>query len=349
MLKFRLKHIWKKTYRLLRRPFEWLLIGLAYLILPRLSYTALLRVAHFIATLVYRFDGRSRKIVHENLALMYPGRISPWREKAITVKSFRNMAKVLLTLFWLSRDSKKRVQGLMSIKNEDLELIKSRAPMVLISAHLGNWEISSQVLVAHGIPVISVAKKIGSSLMTKKLVKMRSAVGQQIIPVEGALRPLIRALRQGQNVGLVVDQHINPWEGGTWVDFFGVPASFTMTPALLSRMCKVPVLFVWSRPLSSGKYSFQLGRLHTYDAKLSDQEKTVLMVQDFETIIRRHPSLWCLNYKLWRFITPGNDISQYPAYARVIPEDILRVYANRQQKKMPHNDGACKVNRCVRV
>jgi Kdo2-lipid IVA lauroyltransferase/acyltransferase len=312
MLKRRLK----KAYRQIRRPFEWLLIGLGQLLIPRLSLRGTVRLANFMANSVYLIDGKSKKISRANLRLMFGSRMTRRREEAIIRRSFQNMARVLVNIFWLSRDTRRRVLDQVAVKPGVLELIKHDMPMIMVSAHIGNWEILTQALVANGIPVISVAKKIGSKNMTRRLVKMRSTIGQQIVQSDGAIRPLVAALKQGVNVGLLIDQHVHTWEGGAWVRFFGVPAGISLAPAALARKNRAPVFFGWSRPFKDGRYRIEYDCSFPFDPAIGDAERTQQIVAAFERVIRRHPSLWCLNYRRWRYVALGEDRSRYPFYAR---------------------------------
>ena len=160
--------------------------------------------------------------------------------------------------------------------------------------------------------MLSVAKQIGSPEMTAHLIRLRSTIGQQLVPAEGALRPLLNALKHGTSIGLLIDQHTNVWEGGAWVDLFGVPAGISMAPAALARKTKTPIIFAWSRPLKDGRYRIEPGELFPHNPNVGDAERAQQLASAFERVIRRHPSLWCLNYRRWRCIRPGDDPASLP-------------------------------------
>lgn len=307
----------KKIYRQIRRPFEWMLIGLGQLLIPRLSRRNTVRLANLMANSVYLIDRQSKEISRANLRLMFGSRMTRRREEAIIRRSFQNMARVLVNIFWLSRDTRRRVLDQVTFEPEVMDRLKRDMPMIMVSAHIGNWEVLTQALAANGVPVMSVAKKVGSKSMTRRLVKMRSTIGQQIVPAEGAIRPLVAALKQGVSVGLLIDQHIHTWKGGTWVRFFGVPAGISLAPAVLARKNRAPVFFGWSRPFKDGRYRIEYDCSFPFvDPAVGDEERTQQIVAAFERVIRRHPSLWCLNYRRWRYIAPGEDPARYPFYAR---------------------------------
>ena len=311
----------KKTYRTLRRPFEWFGIWLALAIIPPLPLAGILKLSRQVADCAYLFDRRGKAVARANLRLMFGARMTPCRERALIRRSYRNMARVLANVFWMSRDTRARLADQVTFDPRVLESLRRHQPAVTVSAHLGNWEILSQACVANGIPMMSIAKQIGSPEMTAHLIRLRSTIGQQLVPAEGALRPLLSALRHGTSIGLLIDQHTPVREGGAWVTLFGVPAGISMAPAALARKCRVPIVFAWSRPLKDGRYRIEPGQVFLPDPQVDDAERAQQLANAFERVIRRHPSLWCLNYRRWRYIRPGGAPARYPFYARLSKRD----------------------------
>lgn len=308
----------KTCYRHLRQPAEWLLIWLGKTLIPALSLSGALRLSNWVADTVYACDCRGKAVARANLRLMFGPRMTAVRERAVIRRAYRNMARVLVNIFWMSRDMRARINDQVSFDPGVLETLRAHQPAIAVSAHLGNWEILSQACVAHGIPMMSVAKTVGTPEMTARLTRLRSAIGQQIVPADGALRQLVYALRHGVSVGLLIDQFTPAWEGGTWVRLFGVSTGISLAPAALSRKLKAPILFAWSRPLKDGRYRIEPGAFFPPpDEQTDDAALTQQLASAFEGVIRRHPSLWCLNYRRWKYICPGDDPAGYPFYARL--------------------------------
>jgi len=315
-------------YRALRVPFEWLAIGLGWAILPFLSRAGVLRLARLIADCGSAFDARGKAVCRANLRVMFPGRMTPHRERVIIRHAYRNMMRVLLNIFWMSRNTRARMAEQVIFKPGLFEEIKKNIPAVTVSAHVGNWEILSQACVVNGFPMMSVAKEIGSAGMTALLTRARATIGQEIVPVEGAVRPLFRALKTGKSIGLLIDQHTNVWDGGTWVTFFGLSSGISLVPFTLARKCGVPIIFAWSRPLKDGRYRIEPGVILPPDPDAEDAARAQQIATAFERVIRRHPALWCINYRRWRYIRPGDDPARYPSYAKLHKRDRLQAEAN---------------------
>jgi KDO2-lipid IV(A) lauroyltransferase len=305
----------KAFKRKMRRPLEWFGIWLAQVIIPRLPLRCILCLANFISALGYVFDRRGKKIAQANLRLMFGKRMTAARESVIIRRSYRTMIRTLLNLFWLLRHTRERILEQVEFAPRALDRIRELQPAVMLSAHLGNWELVAQGGVANGIPIMCVAKQIGTPAMTALLTRQRASIGQEIIPMEGAVRPLIRTLKAGKSVGLLVDQNMDISEGGTWCTFFGLPVCVSMTPATLARKLGIPIIFVWARPLKHARYRIECSDVFMPDPSVPDPVRTQKLSEAIERVIRRNPSYWCLNYRRWHLIRPGEDPARYPFYA----------------------------------
>lgn len=306
----------KTVYRKLRRPLEWFGIRLAQAVIPRLSLRTVLLLADSICLLAPLVDRRGVRIAQANLRMMFGARMTPARARVIIRRSYRTMIRTLLNIFWLLRHARARILEQVEFAPGAFDKIRALQPAVMLSAHLGNWELVAQGGVANGIPILCVAKQIGSSAMTTLLTRQRSLIGQEIVPVEGALRPLIRTLKSGTSVGLLIDQHMAVAEGGTWCTFLGTPVCVSMTPAILSRKLGVPIIFVWARPLKGARYRIECSDVFLPDPSVPDPVRTQQLSDAIGRVIRRNPSYWCLNYRRWRRMRPGDDPARYPFYAR---------------------------------
>ena len=315
----------KVIRRKLRRPFEWTGIYLATLIVPCFTLKGCQRLASLIAHFGMLFCERDKQVARSNLRVIYGNRISPYREKIIIYHAFRNMSAVLVKLFWISRHSRKRIEWLNMTNMKIQTAVTQNQPSINISAHIGNWEMLSQACILHGVPMTTVANDIGSTSMNKRLTKIRSCIGQTIVPKEGALKKLVYALRHNSSLGLLVDQHTPEKIGGVWLKFFGISVDVSTAPATLSRKLRVPIIVAWSRPLKDGCYKIEFLKKFEPDPDVDDVTRSQEIITLFEKVIRRHPSCWALNYRRWRTIRPGDDPARYPFYAR--PEK------NKRKKK----------------
>ena len=296
----------RQLKRRIRRPFEWAGICLAQLVFTHLPHRVLLVVCDVIAAIGYRLDRYGRELSRTNLRIVFHGRELPRRwEELILRRSYRNMMRTLGHIFWTSRNAARRASAVGELSPASRETLARYKQGITVSAHLGCWEILSQLVYLEGREIISVAKSIGSPAMTELLMKGRRSLGQKIVPAEGAFRPLYEGMKNGADVGLLVDQVVKPKDGGVWVRYFGKPVPVSVAPAFLSAKTHVPILLAWCRPLKDGRYRCEKIAEFPWEKGMDVWGRTQEVMSTLERTIRRHPSCWVLNYRYFRkFPTP---------------------------------------------
>ena len=298
----------KRIVQFLRRPFEWIGIWLGFLVLSNLPRRAMLSVCDFASAVMYRFDRRGRALALSNLRVVF-GRDVPGAEKIVR-RSYRSMARTVGHAFWTCRNAKARAAAAGEMSAEGKAFLAANRPAVTVSAHLGCWEILSQLAFLEGHSMMSVAKDIGTGGMTALLMKARRSIGQEIVHADGAFRPLMQGIRDGKSLGLLVDQVVKPKNGGVWVRFFGRPVPVSAAPAFFAAKGKAPVAIAWSRPLRDGRYRCEVLRTYGPEAARDIWGFTQRCIWDLERVIRRHPSCWVLNYRYFRKIPTMEELVQ---------------------------------------
>lgn len=302
----------KRAKRLLRRPFEWIGVGLGYLVLAHLTHGGLLRVCDFAARVMYWFDRRGRRRAEDNLRIMFGERLArhPRFAEKIIRRSYRNMARTVGHAFWTSRSARARAARAGSLCDRARAFLQANRPAVTVSGHIGCWEILSQLAFLEGHPMMSVAKHIGTDGMTRLLMRARKSIGQEIVPADGAFRALMAGLRAGKSLGLLVDQAVAPKDGGVWVRFFGRPFPVSAAPAFFAAKGRAPIAVAWSRPLKDGRYRCELVSTYTPAEARDVWGTTQRIAKDLEGVVRRHPSCWALNYNAFRKHPSAEDLEQ---------------------------------------
>ena len=315
---------WKRIKHSLASPFEWLGIAVGLLFLTSLNHRLMLALCDAAAALMYVFDraGRRRSLEMLHVALGKADRgeggarfgldrlpyLPTPREEKIIKGSYRNMARTVGHAFWTCRNAAERVRKVGVMSEEGREFLRKNKPAVTVSGHIGCWEILSQLAFLEGHKMMSVAKNIGTRGMTSLLMKGRRSIGQEIVPADGAFRPLMAGIKAGKSLGLLVDQAVDADEGGVWVRFFGRPIPVSAAPAFFAAKAKAPIVVAWSRPLADGRY-----RCEVVDEISAEEAKDVWWTTqrcttDLERIIRRHPSRWVMNYNFFRNVPSANDL-----------------------------------------
>ncbi|MFW6162376.1 MAG: lysophospholipid acyltransferase family protein, partial [Planctomycetota bacterium] len=117
---------------------------------------------------------------------------------------------------------------------------------ILVTAHLGNWELGGFVAARVAGSVMAVARPMDNPLLEKNARRLRQRMGQTIVDRgRGGLRAAIQRLKQGGLVAMLIDQ--NHRKGPVFVPFFGRRAATVPSPAALALKYDVPVLpgYAW--------------------------------------------------------------------------------------------------------
>jgi KDO2-lipid IV(A) lauroyltransferase len=188
----------------------------------------------FFGILAYIVVVDGRKIAEKNIKFNFPKKNNAEIRKMI-IEIFSNEAKNFFELANFSRMDSKFLNNISIVENVDIiksSLAKGNG-VLFLSAHTGNWEIAAASIAALGIPLNVVAKKIYIDELNDMLVRFRTIKNVKVILRDhpGTGVKLLRALKNGESIALLIDQDTNA--PGVFVDFFGQK---TWTPSGLAVM-----------------------------------------------------------------------------------------------------------------
>ena len=313
----------RKTRKLKNKllvPFEWFGIGLGLCLIPWLPRRTLFGLCDVLSAILYAFDHRGKCRSLRNLRIVRlknsaicseqiyaevafdpdAAKYDPTPVEArIIRRSYRNMCRTVGYAFWTCFRAKARCAETGIMSEEGKRFLAANRPAITVSGHIGCWEILSQLAFLEGHRMVSVAKDIGTGGMTALLMKARRSIGQEIVPAEGAFKPLLQGLRDDKSLGLLVDQSVSPKRGGIWVRFLGLPIPVSAAPAFFAAKGKAPIVVAWSRPLKDGRYRCEVVDMIAAAAARDIWGTTQRIAADLERIVRRHPSCWVLNYNFF--------------------------------------------------
>ena len=310
-----------KFYRKLRAPLERGVLHGVMAVIPRLPRFGVLALAQTGGWLGYHFDKRGRRVGLANLDVVFSDTKSIEEKKEILKASFVTMARTLLDTFWFAHKSAERLEKYVTLDPSAEVFFKPKA-QICITAHFGNWEILGQMSGHRGFPLSSIATPVKNETVNKHFIRAREATGQTIIPRKGALRKLIKVLRNSGKTAFLADHNTTEADGGIWIDCFGLPAPVTAAPAALSGRTKAEILMGFCLPQPGGRYWIHIPEKFSPLETINEEtvrELTEQINAAAEREIRSYPDGWLWMYKRWKKKQPGEETKKYPYpfYTRV--------------------------------
>ena len=223
-----------------------MLIGLLPMALLR-------RLGALFGAAAYRLDSRETRIARRNLVLIHPEIDDAAREN-MTRALMGSMGQGLMETLAIWTRPRPRVLRLVQQVHGETHLQTALAQgrgVLLAVPHYGNWELLIEFMAARG-PFSLVYKASEKAGLERFLQKARSGANVQLVPAEAtAMRPLLRALQNGEVVGITPDQQPRKG-GGEFIPFFGRPALTLSLIAKLAQRTGTPVLFAYTERSGDG-------------------------------------------------------------------------------------------------
>jgi phosphatidylinositol dimannoside acyltransferase len=263
--------------------------------LPR---SARLRVAAAVAAVARHRFRTERAVVRRNLARILPG--APARElDRLVAAVFRNFAVCFADLITTNRrgDLARVVSGIDGL-SELTKAARAGRGLVVVTAHLGNWELAGRTLARDGDRPTHVVVAAEADPAVERFLRGDGAPVRFMTPTAPtASLALVAALRRGEIVALQGDRALGS-RGDVRHPFFGAPAPFPLGPFLLARAAGAPVVSAFCLLDADRRYRIVVGTPAVVEA---GGERAALgrWVRLLEEQVRRHPTQWFNFYDVW--------------------------------------------------
>ncbi len=277
--------------------------------LRRLSFKRAGDVGEWLGLLGYRPIGIRRGVVERQLRAVFPG-LADAEVQRIARESYANLGRTSIEAAVAAGRSAQELLDLFERVDgwEVVEREYARGRKVLIvSGHIGNWEIGGAYFSARGFVMEAVARGMENPLFDRYLTETRRQMGVDIIHDADAVRRVPRAIREGHVVGFLFDQGAVGL-ASTWVPFLGRYAKTPRGPAVFALRLNAPIIFAASLRLPSGRFHITFEEIVT--DRTGDREAAVdRLVQGYsealERVVRRHPEQYFWQHRRWKHQRPG--------------------------------------------
>ena len=261
---------------------------------------------------VYWLVPRLRRTGMRNLELALP-ELSVAERERILKGVYRGLGRQLAEFSRLERYTPENTRGW--IRYEGLERFltaESRGKGVLIvTGHLGAWELSSFYHSLMGHPMGMVIRRLDNRALDGYVNRIRCLHGNKVLHKDDFARGLITAMRQGESVGILMDTNMTP-PAGEFVEFFGrlaCTASGLARVALRTGAAVVPGFMVWEP--TERRYVLHFGDEielpDSGDAEADVLELTQRCTSVIESWVRRYPEQWLWIHRRWKTRPEGEE------------------------------------------
>jgi len=276
-------------------------------ILPRRLARAL---GAAIGWLAFHGLGRLRKAGLQNLELAFPEKTASERE-AILRRVYRNLGYLLAEFCLMPRYTPERASRFIRYDGLEhyLEARERGKGVLVLTGHLGAWELSSFYHSLMGYPMGMVIRRLDNPLVDSFVNRIRCLHGNRVVHKDDFARGLIASMRAGETVGILMDTNMTPPQG-VFVPFFGIEActaSGMARIAMKTGAAVVPGFLLWEE--RDHKYVLRFGEalnlIRTADSEADATANTALFTAVLERYIRDYPEQWLWMHRRWKTRPPG--------------------------------------------
>ena len=203
------------------------------MLLPKKLRRGFFTALGFIA---YKTSKRYNKVVRDNLKLIYGDDVSEEFIEEIAKASFKQLALNLLHTMEIRHYSMQELSKNVSFANDEVvkKAKEQNRPIIFITAHYGSWEFAGAMLGALREPFLTVYTKMKNKHFEEYVLSSRSKSNMEYVERSGATRALVKRLRAGGTIAVLIDTNVNKKEAVT-VDFLGKPTGQVKSTAYLAR------------------------------------------------------------------------------------------------------------------
>jgi KDO2-lipid IV(A) lauroyltransferase len=258
-----------------------------------------------IGSAAFHAIGRLRRVGLRNLELAYP-EWTPAQRIRVLRRVYRNLGWQLAEFCLMSGYTRERAADFIEYDGLEhyLQARDRRKGVLVLTGHLGAWELSSFYHSLAGMPMGLVIRRLDNPLVDRFVNRIRCLHGNRVIHKDDFARGLISAMRAGETVGILMDTNMTPPQG-VFVPYFGqlaCTASGLARVALKTDAAVVPGFLLWHE--ARQKYILRFGQplplIRSGDADADVLANTAAFTAMIEQFVRQNPDQWLWMHRRWK-------------------------------------------------
>jgi Kdo2-lipid IVA lauroyltransferase/acyltransferase len=257
-------------------------------------------------------------VVDDNLAHAFP-ELNATQRRELVRRMWEHLFLLVLEVAHAPRKiHETNWRNYVTLRDQDrlVGLLLADRPLLIVTAHFGNFEVAGFVLGILGFPTYTVARNLDNPYLDRFVNRFRAATGQHMIPKNGGYDQILAVLARGGTMTFLADQYAGP--KGCWVDFFGRPASAHKAIALLALDNDAPMAVCSARRLDR-PMRFEMRTYATTDPRSAGDEVgsirhlTQWYTTRLEELIRLTPHQYWWLHRRWKDPRPKRAEKQKAA------------------------------------
>ncbi|MCC6580183.1 MAG: lysophospholipid acyltransferase family protein [Phycisphaeraceae bacterium] len=266
-----------------------------------------LRMASGIGDLLWRFDKRHRNRAARNIAMALP-QLPAEEQVQIVRDSFHHLARLAVEVMHTPRHINpqswtRRAALKLDEMSPVVEMLNAHRPLLLLTGHVGNWEVMGTLLALLGYPIHALARPLDNPLVNDWVAGIREKRGLSLITKWDATDRMVEIIDRGGVLGFIADQ--NAGDRGLFVPFFGKLASTYKSIGLLAIAKNLPVVCGYTvRTELPLQYVMGVADIIYPDDWAGQRNPlyyvTARFMRGIETIIRRYPPQYLWLHRRWK-------------------------------------------------
>lgn len=248
-------------------------------------------------------SSRDRRAVIANLKVVLGPSVDDATVSLTARNVFRNFAKYLVDFFRFQKIDAEYIKNNVKLVGLD-NVEKARQAgkgVIMLSAHIGNWELGGAVIGLIGYPISAVVLTHGNEKINDFFTRQRLKGKMQPIEMGAALKGCYRALLRNELLALLGDRDFS--KNGLRVGFFGKETMMPRGPATFSCRLGSPIVPAFLLRESDDSFSFIMGEPIFASAGMSEVDAIADLTQKcsvvIEKIIRQYPAQWYAFRPIW--------------------------------------------------
>ncbi len=271
--------------------------------LPLLPRTSAEKCGRCVGGLLYHLWPSRRKMTMENISMALG--LQSGEAKKLSRCVFKHLGLTLVEMLRLPALTDRFIEEQIAVEGYEnyLEAKAEGKGVLLLAAHLGNWELMGAAHCRKGEALHVVYKKPKNPYVDRFIYGLRKRSGIETIPHRNAAKKIFAALKKGEDVGILLDQHTLAKEAMI-IDFFGQPAATNYGLALIALKTGAPVVPIFLVRAKGGGYRCIYEKpiylTKSEDLKKDRKRATITFTKIIEEKIREYPEQWFWLHDRWK-------------------------------------------------